>query len=41
MTEAEEISETLVFNSILTLLIAREDASTFVRCENLKSYKNN
>jgi hypothetical protein len=38
MMETEEISETLVFSSTLTRLIAREGCVTFIRCESIKSY---
>jgi hypothetical protein len=38
MMETEEISDTLVFSSILTRLIAREDFSTFILCESFRSY---
>jgi hypothetical protein len=37
--ETELVSETLVFNSTLTRLIARENFITFMRRESLKSYK--
>jgi hypothetical protein len=38
MMETEEISETLVFSSTLTWLIARENFSPFIHRESLKSY---
>jgi hypothetical protein len=38
MIETEEISEMLILNSTLTLLIAREDFSVFIRRESFKSY---
>jgi hypothetical protein len=38
--EIELASETLVFNSTLTRLIAREDFIAFIRRESLKSYIN-
>jgi hypothetical protein len=40
LMKTEEISETLVLNSTLTWLIAREYFSTFIHYESLKSYKN-
>jgi hypothetical protein len=39
MLEAEEIPETLVFNSMLTRLFAQEYFSTFIRRESFKSCK--
>jgi hypothetical protein len=41
MMETEEISETLVFSSILTWLIAQEDFSTFVIHDSFRSYTIN
>jgi hypothetical protein len=38
MMEADEIPETLVFNSTSTRLIARDGFSTYIRRENFKSY---
>jgi hypothetical protein len=38
MMETEEMSETLVFSSTLSRLIAREDFSSFIRRESFKSY---
>jgi hypothetical protein len=39
MKEMEDISDTLVFNSTLTWLIAREDFSIIIRPESSESYK--
>jgi hypothetical protein len=36
--EKEQVSETLVFNSALTWLIAREDFIAFICSESFKSY---
>jgi hypothetical protein len=41
MTEAEQMSETLVFNSVSTRLIARNDFSSWLRYENFQFYINN
>jgi hypothetical protein len=38
LMETNKISETLVFNSTLTWLIARENYSTFICHESFKSY---
>jgi hypothetical protein len=38
MMETEKFSETLVFNSTLTLMIAREDLGAFNHRESFKSY---
>jgi hypothetical protein len=38
MMEKKEISETFVFNSTLTRLTTRQDFSTFIRRESVKSY---
>jgi hypothetical protein len=38
MMGTEDISETLVFNSILTQVIAQDDFSSFIRRENFKPY---
>jgi hypothetical protein len=40
MTEAEEISETLVFNSTLKWLFAQEGFNIFICCDRFKCYKN-
>jgi hypothetical protein len=38
MMDTEEISETLVFKSILTGMIPRDNFSTIIRREGFKSY---
>jgi hypothetical protein len=38
MMETEPVPEKLVFNSVLTRLIARKDLVAFIRCESFKSY---
>jgi hypothetical protein len=38
MTETEQISETLVFNSTPTRLMARKDFSTFITRQNFEPY---
>jgi hypothetical protein len=38
MMKTKEISETLVFNATLIWLITREDFSSFIHHESLKSY---
>jgi hypothetical protein len=38
MVEKEDISATLVFNSVLTLAIARVDVSIFISRESLQPY---